>query len=74
MGRAIGVASAAYDSNAAHTVTVTFAAPLRGRPLFQVKVNGRAGGITDPAGNPLNSPSKGAAGTDYTFMSNQRVS
>jgi hypothetical protein len=72
VGRSVGVSSVQYDTSA-HTVTLAFGSPLRGNPMFQLKVNGGSGGINDQAGNPLNSPSKGAPGSDYVFTANQRV-
>jgi hypothetical protein len=69
VGRAIGISSAASDSTG-QTVTLTLSSPLRSGQMFQVSVNGAAGGITDLSGHPLNSPSAGAAGSDFDYNVN----
>jgi hypothetical protein len=72
VGRGVGVSSVKYD-DAAHTVTLAFGGTLKAGQMFQLRVNGGAGGLTDPASNPLNSPSQGKPGSDYVFTANQRV-
>jgi Tol biopolymer transport system component len=69
-GRAVGITATAYDSTS-QTVTLVFAAPLSARQVFQLRVNGGSGGITDTSGNALNSSSSGEAGSNTTYIANQ---
>jgi dipeptidyl aminopeptidase/acylaminoacyl peptidase len=69
VGRAVGISSATSDSSG-ETVTLTLSTPLRSGQMFQLRVNGGAGGITDKAGNPLNSPSAGTPGSDFDYNVN----
>jgi Tol biopolymer transport system component len=66
VGQAVGVASARYDGSA-RTVTLAFRSSLKAGQHFQIKVRGGSGGVADPAGNLLNSMSKGAPGSDYVL-------
>jgi Tol biopolymer transport system component len=65
-GRAVGIASAVYNATA-QTVTLTFTKRLAANQMFQLRVNGAKGGITDAGGSSLNSPSRGASGSDYLY-------
>jgi hypothetical protein len=67
--RTLKLAAAVYDPNA-HTVTLTFGSRFRAGQMFQLRVSGGQGGITDASGNPLNSPARGMAGSDYVYSSN----
>jgi hypothetical protein len=72
VGHGVGVSSAQYDP-VAHTATLAFGSTLRAGQMFQLRVNGGSGGITDPANHPLNSSSQGAPGSDSVFTANQRA-
>jgi hypothetical protein len=69
VGRAVVLATAAYDPTG-KTVTLTFSTRLSPSQMFQLRVHGGSGGISDQNGNALNSPSAGAAGSDYVFNIN----
>jgi hypothetical protein len=64
MGFTVAISRARYDPSA-HTVTLVFGAPLHTKKSLQLKVLGGSGGITDSAGNALNSLHRGAAGADF---------
>jgi hypothetical protein len=72
IGKAVGVASAAYDPSGL-AVTLTFGSRLAASQVFQLRVSGGVGGISDTAGNPLNSPSRGVAGSDYVASIDPRA-
>jgi len=72
-GKSVPIASAAYDPTG-HTVTLAFASKLRTSQLFQIRVNSGQGGISDPAGHSLNSPSQGVAGSDFIAAVNPHAS
>jgi hypothetical protein len=65
MGFTVAIRRARYDPSA-HTVTLVFGAPLHTKQLLRLNVRGGSGGITDSAGNALNSSHRGAAGADFT--------
>jgi hypothetical protein len=66
VGRAVRVASASYNPST-QQVSLTLGATVRTNQMFQLKVVGGSGGITDQSGTPLNSPSQGAAGGDFVY-------
>jgi hypothetical protein len=70
-GRAVALGTATLDSTM-KTVTLKFSSRLTLGQMFQLRVNGGQGGITDQNGDPLNSPAPLAAGSDYVFVANQR--
>ena len=64
-GTVVGVAAASYNA-ATGAITLTPATPLPAGQLFQIVVNGSApGGITDLAGNPLNSVVGSTPGSNF---------
>ena len=66
VGRAVGISAATYDPST-QSVTLSLSTPLRANQMFQLRVKGTAGAITDTAGNPLNSPSQGTPGSDFVY-------
>jgi hypothetical protein len=68
-GKAVGITTASYDPNG-HLVIVDFAATIAAHQALQLRISGGQGGISDPSGNPLNSPAQGVAGSDYVITLN----
>jgi hypothetical protein len=64
VGRAVAISAATYDPSGP-SVTLTLSKRLRSNQRFQLSVNGGSGGVTDQAGNPLNSPASGAPGNSF---------
>jgi hypothetical protein len=69
VGKAVRVNAAAYNP-AGHSVTLTFGSKYKISQAFQLRVNSGQGGVSDPAGDPLNSPSRGVAGSDFVATVN----
>jgi Tol biopolymer transport system component len=69
IGRAVGIAGATYDA-ASQSVTLRLSTPLRPSQIFQLRVSGGAGGITDSSGRALNSPAQGGVGSDFVYNVN----
>jgi hypothetical protein len=72
-GKSVPIASATYDPTG-YTVTLAFGSKYRTSQLFDIRVNSGQGGISDPAGHPLNSPSRGVAGSDFVAAVNPNAS
>jgi hypothetical protein len=66
LGRGIGITAATYDPTT-QSVALALSSPVRSNQAFQLRVGGGAGGITDSSGQALNSPSQGAAGSDFVY-------
>jgi hypothetical protein len=71
-GKTLPIHSAAYDPNG-HSVTLTFGSRLTANEWIELRVNGGQGGISDPAGTALNSPSHSIVGHDYVTTVNPRA-
>ena len=66
VGLAVAISAATYDPSGP-SVTLTLRKPLRSNQGLQLSVNGGSGGVTDQAGNPLNSPASGAPGNSFVY-------
>jgi len=66
IGKAVGASSVEVASDG-QSILLTFSSRLHAGQMFQLRINGGQGGLTDTSGAALNSPSQGASGSDYVY-------